>query len=303
MSFDSATAWQQARSVHHSRYDLATLRGREQSVSVCLPARNCAATVGAIVEALVSLRDADLLEQIVVIDGDSQDGTREIAADFGATVWRESELMADYGPVLGKGDAMWRALSVVEGDLVCFLDADIEEFPLHYVTGLLGPLIELPDVEFVKAFYRKSFRVGGLDLADGGGRVNHLVARPALAIFYPELAGVSQPLAGEVAASRALLERLPFTTGYGVEVAMLLDVLAQIGLDGMAQVDLDVQHNRHQSLLALSAMAYEVLAVIARRLEREGRLNDLDPSQLLHVSAPQPAPRPTVERPPMVSVS
>jgi glucosyl-3-phosphoglycerate synthase len=158
---------------------------------------------------------------------------------------------------------MWRGLSVLEGELVCFLDGDLEQFSAHYAIGLLGPLIEFEQVEFVKGFYRRAFRVGEVTLADGGGRVNHLLARPALAIFYPRLVGVRQPLAGEIAARRTLLERLPFTTGYGIEIAMLLDVLEAVGLEGMAQVDLDVHHNRHQPLLALSAMAYEVLAVIA----------------------------------------
>ena len=298
MSLDSADDWRQARSFHHSRYDAATLSARSERISVCLPARNCAATVGAIVAALVALREAELIDQVVVIDGDSQDATARIAADAGATVHSEQELMVEHGRVLGKGDAMWRALSVIDGDLVCFLDADLEHFPSHYVSGLLGPLIEFAGVEFVKAYYRRPFRVGELALADGGGRVNHILARPALAIFYPELAGVYQPLAGEIAARRTLLERLPFTTGYGVEVAMLLDAFAAVGLDGMAQVDLDVHHNNHQPLLVLSAMAYEILAVIAGRLEREGRLSGLDPSPLLgrdHLSMQAP-----VERPPML---
>jgi glucosyl-3-phosphoglycerate synthase len=183
--------------------------------------------------------------------------------------------------VLGKGDALWRALSVLEGDLVCFLDADVREFPAHYAIGLLGPLIEFDEVDFVKAFYRRPLAQDGAVIVDGGGRVNHLLARPALAVFYPALAGVRQPLAGEVAARRSLLERLPFATGYGIELAMLLDVLETVGLDGMAQVDLDVHHNSHQPLAALSAMSYELLNVLAARLEREGRLGELAPSPLL----------------------
>jgi glucosyl-3-phosphoglycerate synthase len=300
VSFESANDWEQARSLHHSRYDASSLRAREQTVSVCVPARECAATIGPIVETLVALREQGVVDQIVVIDGGSQDQTVRVARGRGATVFNESDLMPDHGPVLGKGDAMWRALSVLEGELVCFLDGDLERFSAHYAIGLLGPLIEFEQVEFVKGFYRRAFRVGDVTLADGGGRVNHLLARPALAIFYPQLVGVRQPLAGEIAARRSLLERLPFTTGYGVEIAMLLDVLEAVGLEGMAQVDLDAHHNRHQPLLALSAMAYEVLAVIATRLEREGRLVDLDPSPL---SGPDgDFGSPLIERPPMLSV-
>jgi glucosyl-3-phosphoglycerate synthase len=299
MSFDSPASWQQARSFHHSRYDEAYLLARERSVSVCLPARDCAATVGPIVEALAGLRERGAIDQLVVVDGGSRDATAAIAAEGGATVFAEADLMTSYGPVVGKGDAMWRSLSVLEGELVCFLDADVLEFSAHYAIGLLGPLIEFDGVDFVKAFYRRPFRQGDVSIADGGGRVNHLLARPALAIFYPALAGVRQPLAGEIAARRSLLERLPFATGYGVEIAMLLDVLEQVGLEGMAQVDLDIHHNSHQPLLELSPMAYAVLKVIAARLEREGRLLELDAAPL--ALGEQTVEEPAVERPPMVS--
>ncbi len=298
MPIDSAGGWLEQRSFHHSRYDEAFLAARRRTVSVCLPARECAPTIGPIVERLVALRERGAIDEVVVIDGGSLDATAQIAADAGASVHAEASLMAGYGPVAGKGDAMWRALSVLEGELVCFLDADVLEFPSHYPVGLLGPLIEFEEVEFVKAHYRRPFEHGGAVVEDGGGRVNHLLARPALAVFYPALAGVRQPLAGEIAARRSLLERLPFMTGYGVEIAMLLDVLDAVGLDGMAQVDLDTHRNSHQPLLDLSAMAYAVVRVLAARLEREGRLLELDPGPLLlgerRVDA-QP-----LERPPMV---
>jgi glucosyl-3-phosphoglycerate synthase len=297
MQTDSPAAWREARSFHHSRFGEELLRSRAARISVCLPARDCAATIGPIVATLDAMRGRGLIDEIVVIDGASSDDTARIAAQAGARVHGEAELMPGSGPVLGKGDAMWRALSVLEGEIVCFVDADLEQFEPHYVTGLAGPLVELEEIEFVKAFYRRPFRVGALEVTDGGGRVNHLLARPALAIFYPELAGFDQPLAGEVAARRSLLERIPFTTGYGVEIAMLLDAFAQVGLDGMAQVDLDVHHNSHQPLLALSGMAYEILGVIAARLERDGRLTGLDPSPLLG----RPQPRASLERPPMLA--
>jgi glucosyl-3-phosphoglycerate synthase len=211
-----------------------------------------------------------------VVDAASADRTAGVAAAAGATVLQEAELMPHYGQVRGKGDAMWRALAATEGEIVCYLDADSEEFSAHFATGLLGPLVCEQGVELVKAFYRRPFEHGGVAVPEGGGRVNHLTARPALALFYPQLAEVRQPLAGEVAARRGLLERLPFATGYGVEIGMLIDAWKAVGLEALAQVDLEVHRNRHQPLAQLTPMATTVLATIARRLQREGRLTGLE---------------------------
>jgi glucosyl-3-phosphoglycerate synthase len=274
MLHPAAERWAKARTFHHSLFPAERIVAeREEGVSVCLPARECAATVGEIVSALGRLRAAGAIDEVVVVDAASHDGTSQIAERAGARVVQEDELLPEMGPVLGKGDAMWRALSVLEGELVVFLDADSAGFSEHFVTGLLGPLVCEPGVQFVKAFYRRPFEHDGISLPEGGGRVNHLMARPALSVFYPELSAVRQPLAGEVAARRGLLERVPFATGYGVEIAMLIDVWREVGLDGLAQVDLDVHRNRHQPLLALSEMAETVLATIVRRLVSEGRLS------------------------------
>src|SRR5437868_1704338 len=183
--------------------------------------------------------------------------------------------MSAFGPLLGKGDAMWRALSVLRGDLICFLDADTEDFSPRFVTGLLGPLVCQQGVSFVKAFYRRPLNQGSAAGAEAeGGRVNTLTARPALALFYPELAHVRQPLAGEVAARRELLRALPFACGYGVEVAMLIDAWRELGLNGLAQVDLEEHRHRHQPLSALARMALTVLATVAHRLGRDGTLRE-----------------------------
>lgn len=297
MSATHAERWARDRSFHHSLFPAARIASeREQRISVCLPARDCAATVGEIVAALARLRDDGAIDEIVVIDAASADGTAAVAERAGATVHQEAELMPAFGPVLGKGDAMWRALSVLDGEIVCFLDADTEGFSAHFATGLLGPLVCEPAVSFVKAFYRRPFERDGVLEPDGGGRVNHLTARPALTLFYPELAHVRQPLAGEVAARRRLLAELPFATGYGVEIAMLIDAWREVGLDGLAQVDLDEHRNRHQPLPALAPMATTVLATIARRLVHEGRLRSHEGLPLDDVTG---AP---VERPPFDSV-
>jgi len=241
---------------------------------VVLPAREVADTVGVIVERLQSLEP--LIDQVLVVDAGSGDGTAEVAAASGAEVHQESELLSEFGPVLGKGDAMWRALSVARGELVVYLDSDTADFSSHFATGLLGPLMCEPDVRFVKAQYRRPFNTpGGEELAAGGGRVNELTARPLLSAFFPELAAFAQPLAGEVAARRDLFERLPFATGYAVETGMLLHAYDALGgTDAMAQVDLDVRRNRHQPLEALAPMARQVLGAVMDRLAAQGRLLD-----------------------------
>jgi glucosyl-3-phosphoglycerate synthase len=287
----AAERWAKARTFHHSSYPARRIaRERRESVSVCLPARECAGTVGEIVKALAGLREAGAIDEVVVVDAGSRDGTATVAERAGATVHQEAELLPRFGPVLGKGDAMWRALSVVSGELVCFLDADGADFSPHFATGLLGPLVCEPEVSFVKAFYRRPFEHEGISLPEGGGRVNHLLARPALELFYPELALVRQPLAGEVAARRELLQSLPFTTGYGVEMAMLLDAWRVLGGEGVAQVDLEVHRNNHQPLSSLAPMARTVLATIAARAQREGRLRGVE------------LPEAIVERPPLAGV-
>ncbi len=317
MSSTAAERWAKARSFHHSSYPARRIAAeRTRSISVCLPARECAGTVGEIVGELVELRAAGAIDEIVVVDAASADRTATVAQQAGAKVLQEAELLPEQGAVLGKGDAMWRALSVLDGELVCFLDADTQGFSAHFATGLIGALVCEPGVAFVKAFYRRPLvwdgpgggegtgmgggegrgMGGGDGRVEGGGRVNHLAARPALALLYPELAGVRQPLAGEVAARRELLEALPFATGYGVEIAMLIDAWRQLGLDGLAQVDLDEHRNHHQPLSALAPMAQTVLATVLRRVREEGRLLDVDGAATELDGAP-------LERPPLASLS
>jgi glucosyl-3-phosphoglycerate synthase len=278
------------RSFHHSEFPADRLRAqREESISVCVPTREEAATIAGVVAPLIALRDAGVLDQVVVVDAASIDGTGAIAARLGTEVHDQAALAPEYGPVMGKGDAMWRALRVLTGELVCFVDGDTEEFDERFACGLLGPLVCEPDVQFVKGFYRRPFKTDGGTAPTGGGRVTELTARPLLRAFYPTLASMHQPLAGEIAARRELLERMAFCTGYAVEMGMLLDVHAAAGLDALAQVDLDVRQNRHQRVEDLSSMAAEVLAAVTSRLRREGRLLDDATAALL-------------ERPPLASL-
>jgi glucosyl-3-phosphoglycerate synthase len=276
-----ARSWHASNTFTHGQFPAAMLAAqRTGTVSICLPALDEAGTIGTILQRLMPLAELGVLDQIVVVDH-SSDGTAEIARSLGAEVHDQEELMPELGPVLGKGDAMWRALRVLTGDVVCFLDADSEQFGAHFACGLLGPLLCEPGISFVKGLYRRPFRVGEVTLPEGGGRVTELTARPLLNLFYPDLAAVGQPLAGEIAARRSLLEQLPFVSGYGVDIALLLDVYRAVGLDAIAQVDLDVRQNAHQPLRDLGPMAYAILQAVASRLERDGRLHGPLPATFL----------------------
>jgi glucosyl-3-phosphoglycerate synthase len=290
------------RSFHHSQFPLERLReAKRESVTVVLPTRGVADTIGPILEGLSTL--GDVIDQVLVIDAASRDQTAEIAAHKGAEVHQESELLPEFGPALGKGDALWRALAVARGDLIVFLDSDTRDFSAHFALGLLGPLLCEEGVQFVKGHYRRPFAAAdGRERPAEGGRVTELTARPLLSAFYPELAGFAQPLAGEVAARRSLLERLPFACGYAVETAMMLRARDELGgTDGMAQVDLDVRQHHHQPLRDLGPMAYAVLRVILERLREEGRLLD-DHAPPLQAADGRLIEVELVERPPFATL-
>ena len=246
----------------------------EQRVTVVLPARDEAATIGQIVttvrEALVE--QAGLVDEILVVDSCSQDDTGRIAADAGAVVVHQDEVLAEMPPAHGKGEALWKGLAASTGDLVVAIDADLHDVEPGFVSGLLGPLLGNPGVAFVKGFYHRPLIGDGVVDVDGGGRVSELVARPLLNLAWPQLAGFVQPLAGEFAARRELLEAIPFATGYGVELAMLVDVLERVGLDAMAQVDLGVRVHRHHDLQALGRMSAQIQLAASARLARQGVL-------------------------------
>jgi glucosyl-3-phosphoglycerate synthase len=272
----SARAWFESRSYRHEEFaDVGALARRKRalgvSVSLVLPAREVAPTLGLILDEVAALAvAAPLVDQVVVVDARSADGTADVARRRGAEVYDESELMPAFGPVVGKGDAMWRALSVARGDVVLYADADTVKFGRHFIYGLLAPLLGEPGVQFVKATYHRPFTAPDGTVMDDAGRVTELTAKPLFGIFYPELAGFGQPLAGEIAARRELLCSIPFCTGYAVEAAMMIDVLNATGLDAMAQVDLGTRHNRSQRLLALGAMSYAVARAVMLRAGANG---------------------------------
>jgi len=261
-----------ARRTHH--WQEWTLAGRlsakeagDQTVSLVGPAGNEAATVGDVVG---RLRDAlmdnvELLDEVVVIDSDSEDDTYAAAEKTGAVVHRARDIRPDLGTVPGKGEAMWKSLFVTKGDLLVFIDADLLDWDTHFVPGLLGPLLTTPEVQLVKGFYERPYDDGNTVAAYQGGRVTELVARPLIALHYPELAGLVQPLAGEWAIRRSLFEALEVPTGYAVEIAALIDTARTAGMDAIAQVDLGRRAHRHQALRDLGAMATQVLAAASAR--------------------------------------
>lgn len=274
-----------------------------QTVSVVLPALNEEETVGDIVTAVRRdlVEAAPLVDEIVVVDSGSTDRTSEVAAAAGARVVHRDEILPRLPAVPGKGEVLWRSLLVTRGDVICFVDADLREFSSDFVTGIVGPLLTEPGVELVKAMYDRPLGTA----AGQGGRVTELMARPLLNMHWPQLAGFVQPLGGEYAARRSLLEQLPFPVGYGVELGMLVDALHLVGLDALAQVDVGVRRHRHQDGQALGRMAAAIYRTAQLRLAR-GHLVRPWLTQFERGEdgfAPRTYPVDTEERPPMTGIA
>lgn len=251
---------------------LVSKAATSQRVSLVLPARDEAETVGGIVarirEAFVD--SSSLVDELVVIDGDSTDDTARIAREAGAEVHTLADIRPDLGTRTGKGEAIWKSQFVTSGSLLVFIDADLTDWDTHFVTSLLGPLLTDPTVALVKGFYERPLRSAGVEDPHGGGRVTELVARPLLALARPELGQVVQPLAGEWAVRREVYETLRVPTGYGVDLAALLDVSQRLGLDAIAQVDLGRRAHSHQPVSALAAMATQIMSAVIMRTDRGG---------------------------------
>ncbi|MEV6538464.1 glucosyl-3-phosphoglycerate synthase [Streptomyces sp. NPDC051665] len=282
---------------------LAAKHRTGQSVSVVLPALNEEATVGDIVAIIRHdlMQQVPLVDEIVVVDSGSTDRTSEVSAAAGARVVHRDDILPRIPAVPGKGEVLWRSLLVTSGDIVAFIDADLKEFSSDFVTGIVGPLLTDPGVDLVKAMYDRP--LGGA--AGQGGRVTELMARPLLNMHWPQLAGFVQPLGGEYAARRSLLEQLPFPVGYGVELGMLVDALHLVGLDALAQVDVGVRKHRHQDGQALGRMAAQIYRTAQLRLAR-GHL--IRPSLTQFERGPDGfEPRTysvdTEERPPMADIT
>ena len=261
------------------RIDRLVQLKRQQGVTISLglPALNEEETIGEIIRSVKGeLMDRHpLLDEIVLIDSRSTDRTREIAEELGIPVHVHQDILPEYGAHHGKGEVLWKSLHVLKGDLIVWIDTDIKNIHPRFVYGLIGPLLRDRRIGFVKGFYKRPIRGPGGLAATGGGRVTELSARPLLNVFYPELSGLIQPLAGEQAGRREVLEQIPFFTGYGVETGILVDLLLQFGLRSIGQVDLKRRVHRNQPLASLGAMAFTILQVVMKRLEQRQRLQHL----------------------------
>lgn len=251
---------------------------QEVTISLSLPTLNEEATIGTIIEAIKGelMERHPLLDEMVVIDSGSTDYTVEIARRQGVPVCFEGDVLSRYGPLRGKGEALWKSLYVLQGDIIVWIDTDIRNIHPRFVYGLIGPLLTRKGIQYVKGFYRRPLQEGGKLKAGGGGRVTELTARPLLNLFYPELSGLVQPLAGEYAGRREALERVPFFTGYGVETGLLIDMLENFGLRAIAQVDLEERIHRNQPLRSLSKMSFAIIQVVMQRLEAHHKLRLLE---------------------------
>ncbi len=297
---------------HHQQFAdaealVAAKAGRR--VSVCIPTLDEQETIGGIVRTVRRelIERAPLVDEILVIDSGSSDQTRDIAAGEGARVFQSAGIAPQTGSHQGKGENLWKALHVASGDLVCYLDGDIANFHAGFVTGLVGPLLANPEISYVKAYYERPLSQGDALHSSGGGRVSEILVRPLISMFYPELSPVLQPLSGEYAARRDLLETLAFPTGYGVEIAHLIDLSQRGLLGGLAQTDLVKRVHRNRDDGELGDTAFAILQVMLRRLQRDGKLAlarppaDLHHRWIIEASGPRPVSKhiPEPERPPL----
>ncbi len=293
---EAVDAWFAQNTFHSSEFKalshLVELKERQGlTISLALPTLNEEKTVGKILASIQRnlVERVPLIDELLVIDSNSTDRTAEIVTEMGVSLLAHPDILPQYGSVRGKGEALWKSLYATQGDIIVWVDSDITGFNPKFVYGLLGPLLSQPHVGFVKGFYRRPLNLGGHISTTGGGRVTELTARPLINLFYPQLSGVVQPLAGEMAGRRSVLEDVPFFTGYGVETGLLIDILERFGIRSIAQTDLEVRVHRNQTLLSLSKMAFAIVQVVVKRLGESKRLellSDINTSMKLIHYAP-----------------
>lgn len=274
--------WLKTNTFHHNNFwDINHLVEEKEkagiSVSLCIPTLNEEKTIGKEVVIFMSelVVRYPLLDEIAVIDSGSSDKTREIAASFGADVYQASEILKNLGARKGKGENLWKAIYQLTGDIIVYIDADIKNIHPRFIYGLVAPLIYNPEIKYVKAFYDRPLASSKGIRPSGGGRVTEILIRPLFSLFFPELTALTQPLSGEYAVRREVLEKIPFPVGYGVETSHLIDVYHKWGLEAIAQTDLDQRVHRNQSTMDLGKMSFGILQTFLKRTEQLGILHDL----------------------------
>ena len=276
------SSWLDSNTFHHSEFwDLLKLieakEKKNVKISLCIPTLNEASTIGKEIVIFKSelMTRYPLLDEIAVIDSGSSDETREIASSFGADVYLAENILPEEGDKKGKGENLWKAIYQLKGDIIVYVDADIKNIHPRFVYGLVGPLIYNDTTQYVKAFYDRPLAFSQGVRPSGGGRVTEILVRPLFSMFFPELSAVMQPLSGEYAVRRGVLERIAFPIGYGVETAHLLDVYHQWGMDAFAQTDLDQRIHRKQTPIALGRMSFGILQTFLTRMERFGMIKEM----------------------------
>jgi len=279
---DRITRWLETNTFHHSEFwDMQELvRAKKEAgltISLCIPTLNEETTIGKEIIVFKSeLMDRyPLIDEIAVIDSGSTDRTLEIAASYGADTYLSSEILPKHGFRPGKGENLWKAIYQLRGDIICYVDADIKNIHAKFASALVAPLIYRPEIQYVKAFYDRPLALSEDMRPSGGGRVTEILVRPLFSLFFPELTALIQPLSGEYAVRREVLEKLPFPIGYGVETSHLIDLYQLSGLDAFAQTDLDSRVHRNQSTADLGKMSFGILQSFLDRLKTYGLAKDL----------------------------
>ena len=274
--------WLERNTFHHGAFwDLIKLVEEKEKkglkISLCIPTLNEEKTIGKEVLILRSelMERYPLVDEFAVIDSGSEDKTLEVASNYGADVYLASDILPEVGNKRGKGENLWKAIHRLKGDIICYVDADISNIHPRFVYGLVAPLIHRDEVTYVKAFYDRPLNYSSGLRPSGGGRVTEILTRPLFSLFYPELSQIIQPLSGEYAARREVLEKIPFPIGYGVETSHLLDLYELYGLETFAQTDLDRRVHRNQTTNALGKMSFGILQTFFNRLHAQGKLDQM----------------------------
>ncbi|MEX2444879.1 MAG: glucosyl-3-phosphoglycerate synthase [Alkalispirochaeta sp.] len=313
----SLNDWLKSNTYHHSEFrDLRALVDAKEAagltISLCIPTLNEEKTIGKEVVIFRSelMQRYPLIDEIAIIDSGSTDKTLEIASSFGADTYLADDILPDLERKRGKGENLWKAVYQLKGDIIVYIDADIKNIHPRFVYGLVGPLIRRPEIQYVKAFYDRPLAFSQGVRPSGGGRVTEILIRPLFSLFFPELTGIIQPLSGEYAVRRKVLERIPFPIGYGVETSHLIDVYSLYEMEAFAQTDLDQRVHRNQPTRSLGKMAFGILQTFLSRVEKLGVIKEIpETSTILRQFQVQDQTFETVEhtiveeeRPPMETI-